>query len=98
MSLKDFARSIVSYASASGLRYYSNIIEILPETNTRITFQEFKKFNEIVHHIDDIGFAIHIFSESGSTHGLSKSDLKRAVKGKNKINKIKLKRKEKIKL
>jgi len=80
ISMKDFARSIVSYANHRELDDYAKRIEKLPDYQHRVTYEEFASFNVIVQNMDGIQYAISLFSESSKVDNFTRTDLRRAIK------------------
>ena len=83
ISVQDFARSLISYASRPEAAPYHKRVGQLSKRG-RISFDTFVAFNSILDRMDDIQYALTIYSEAGSARkqggDFTPSDLKRAVR------------------
>ena len=48
----------------------------------RVSFTEFAQFDDIIAKLDDVQYALRLYSENGAPgHAFTKNDLKRAIAG-----------------
>jgi Ca2+-binding EF-hand superfamily protein len=84
IGVQDFACTMLSYTSSGDLPDYIRKAETLPQSNKRVSFDQFVMFDHITRETESIELAMTLFTEIESMYpdagGLSKKDFKRTIK------------------